>query len=354
MIRFTRNFSTLQASLLRRRTAADLAVRISDAEREVATGRKADVYKTLGLSAAKVLDLRATIDRTDGFITGNTQLQNRLDTMADTLSGIRKTAESVLALAIANRDRPTLTAVELQMAARAALDSITGRLNTSYQGAALFGGIETDKLALQTWDAASVGTGLSPHQVMDDILAGGIGNAADAAAKAAEVAAAFGNASGTAARNFDATFYNGAPQSAPRLSARIDETTTLDYGIQANDPAYAGILQGLAMLAATDVSQIADEAAYGEWVRVAVDALSRGATSALDAEATLGTRQGRLKDVIEGQKARQDIYKSQVVGLEGADPYEAASRISLLESQLQASYAVTARLSNLSFLNFMK
>jgi flagellar hook-associated protein 3 FlgL len=50
---------------------------------------------------------------------------------------------------------------------------------------------------------------------------------------------------------------------------------------------------------------------------------------------------------------RQDIYKSQVVGLESVDPYEAASRISLLESQLQASYAVTARLSNLSFLYFM-
>ena len=353
MIRFSRNFSTLQTSLMRRRTAADLQVRISDAAREVATGRKTDVYRSLGLGAAKVLDLRASIDRTDAFITGNTQLQNRFDTMADTLGTLRKTAEAVLALAVPNRDRPTLTAGELQMAARAALDTIIGQLNASYQGSVLFGGIETDRLPLQSWETPADATGLSPRQVLEDILAGGIGNSADAAAKAAEVAAAFANSSSVAARNFDATFYNGAPQSATRLSARIDETSVLDYGIQANDPAYAGILQGLAMLAATDVSLIADEAAYGEWTRVAVGALSQGAAGALAAEATLGTRQARLEGVIAAQETRQNIYKSQVVGLEGVDTYEAASRISLLESQLQASYAVTARLSNLSFLYFM-
>ena len=39
--------------------------------------------------------------------------------------------------------------------------------------------------------------------------------------------------------------------------------------------------------------------------------------------------------------------------MEGVDPYEAATRLSALETQLQASYAVTARLSRMSFLNFL-
>ena len=52
-------------------------------------------------------------------------------------------------------------------------------------------------------------------------------------------------------------------------------------------------------------------------------------------------------------EARIDIYQSRVLDLEGVDSYEAATRISLLETQLQATYAVTARLSQLSFLNYM-
>ncbi|MFN2307540.1 MAG: flagellin, partial [Paracoccaceae bacterium] len=35
------------------------------------------------------------------------------------------------------------------------------------------------------------------------------------------------------------------------------------------------------------------------------------------------------------------------------DPYEAATRLNQLQTQLEATYAVTARLSKLSFLNFM-
>jgi flagellar hook-associated protein 3 FlgL len=354
MIRFTHNLSSLQASLLRRRTSMSLTAQMGAAEQEVATGRKADVYGALGLRSARVIDLRASIERTDGFITANTQLQNRLDTMAETLKTVRLSAQSVLALAASNREQPTQTAIELQMSARAALDTIVGMLNSNYQGAMLFGGVETGTLPMQPWENPSPDSGMSPKEVMEAIIGNGLNNAANSASKAAKVTAAFANTSTKPAWNFDATFYHGAPQSAQHLTARIDETMTLDYGVQANDPSYASLLQGLSMLAAIDVSKIADEGAYQAWTSVAVDALSVGVTGALDAETQLGTRQARLAEVVDAQKSRQDIYKSQVVDLEGVDTYEAASRINILESQLQASYAVSARLANLSFLNFMR
>lgn len=353
MIRFTNPASTLQTSLMRRRTAAELTARLGRAEQEVATGRKSDVFRAIGLRSAQVISLRAGIDRTEGMIAANTQLSHRLDAMADAMGAVREAAQKVLALAVPNLEAPNETAAQLQLAARSALDAIIGKLNGSFQGVALFGGIDTAELPLQGWDKAAAATGLSPRQVMEAILGGGLADAADAAAKAAEVTAAFANTSATAAWNFDSSFYNGAPRSAAHLSARIDDAATIEYGVQANDPAYAGILQGLAMLAVTDVAQIADAEAYKAWIGAAADALSVGVKGGVDSEARLGAAQAQLKDVTEAQKTRQDIYKSQVLDLEGVDPYEAASRVSLLQSQLQASYAVTARLQSLSFLNFM-
>ena len=62
---------------------------------------------------------------------------------------------------------------------------------------------------------------------------------------------------------------------------------------------------------------------------------------------------GTLERTMTAQEDRVAVYESRVLALESVDPYEAASRVSTLQSQLQASYAVTSRLANLSILNFM-
>ena len=41
------------------------------------------------------------------------------------------------------------------------------------------------------------------------------------------------------------------------------------------------------------------------------------------------------------------------MNLEGVDQYDAATRLTQLQNQLDSSFAVTARLSRLSFLNYL-
>ena len=85
----------------------------------------------------------------------------------------------------------------------------------------------------------------------------------------------------------------------------------------------------------------------------AVDAISVGVGGVLAAETRLGAQQKLVEDTTTAQKDVIDIYKTRILALEGVDPYEAATRLSQLETQLQSSYAVTARLMNLSLLNFL-
>ena len=109
----------------------------------------------------------------------------------------------------------------------------------------------------------------------------------------------------------------------------------------------------LAMLAATDVAKIDDPAAYETWISTANDRLSAGLAALLDSRMKLDTASARIDEANTRMEDRANLYKNRVAEMVEVDSYEAATTITALETQLQASYAATARLSQLSFLNFM-
>ena len=352
--------STLAAANLRRDIAVDLDHRLNEAALEASTGRKSDVYKSLGLKSGELSALRSHTNRNNGFIDGNTLLGNRLAVMSNALGEVRAAVQDFLEVAISYRDNTAPVAKVLQTSARAAYDQISTLINTPYEGTQLFGGTESRDPTLQPWDATNAASGLAPKDVMAGIVSGGFADAADAVAKAAEVELAFANASANPSLNFEATFYNGTPlEIAPgvpagRMAALIETATTLDYGVQANDSAFTTTLQGLAMVASIDPASINDPDAYEAWIGTAIDSVAEGLDLINATETRLGGHQRLIETTIERQKERADLYTGQLSLLEGVDPYEAANRVNMLSTQLQATYAITARISQLTILNFLR
>ncbi len=353
MISLLRSYSTIHSAFTRRQTAADLTRELSQAQQELSSGRKADVFRDLGVAAAESLNLRATKDRDEAQIGANKLLSNRMETMAQTLGTIRETVSEALQLAVASKTSPGGTVSALQETAKAALQSLISQTNGSHGGVPLFSGTNNAPVALQAWNKDNPGSGVSPADVLADIMSGGLASVTDAQNRIAELDAAFSDSATPASRNFEQTFYNGAAAGDPRQEAPIGDGTVLAYGVQANDQAFRDVIQGLAMLASTDPAQIDDPEAYRTWVGAATDKLSSGNTGLLDAETLLGAQAAQIEETNTRMQDRIDLYQSRILDLEGVDSYEAATRITLLETQLQASYAVTARLSQLSFLNYM-
>lgn len=351
--------STAATFAHRRDALVALRDRLDVANRELATGRKDDIYRALGPGAVDALRLRADAARTERQIENGTQLAARLSVTSQALGGAADALQDFLEIAVPNADGPTQTADAMRAAARRGYDALVNRMNASLGGTYLFAGVDTNGPALVSWDEASVQTGLSPRDVVSGIVAGGLTGAADAATKAAEVTASFadGNA-GTPDRNFERSFYSGTPaedglgQPSERLGASIGPSLSLPYGIQANDPAFRSALQGLAMIASVDPATL-DAGSYGEWVAAGIDAAAAGLEGIRDAQTRLGGHQATLDDTIERQEMRRDLFAGQSAALEGVDSYEAASRVTLLSSQLEASFASTARLMRLSFLDYM-
>ncbi|MBN9887124.1 flagellin [Salipiger abyssi] len=344
--------STLYSNLLRRNANAEMQTQLANAEQELSSGVKSDIYKSLGTGAAEALNLNAALERDEAQTAANSLLGSRLDTMSQAIGTMREAVQSTLELALANGSPEGGTAEGLQTSARAALDMVIAQANLNYGGQPMFAGIADGTTALQVWDRPRADTGLSPQGVIEDVIAQGMGTPADVAARITELDAIFSNSAADPDENFDALFFTGSTGSA-RMSASIGDGETLSYGVQANDAAFRQVLQGLSMLAATDPTTIPDDEAYAAWVGTATERLNAGLSGLLDSQTQLDTASARIETANTRMEDRALLYKSRISDLVGVDEYEAATDIKALEAQLQASYAATSRLSQLSFLNFM-
>lgn len=358
MINILNPLSTLIASQNSRRDVARLQVELQQASQEVSSGVRANVFADLGQTASIPMLLRAQMDQTDAFAQSNALLGNKLDVMATALGSVHDSAQSVIAQAVANLQQPGADAATLQQTAKAALDQITTALNANFAGEYLFSGTTSNQPPLQVQSQTNSATGLSPQGVIAGIVGAGPTSAADAATKAGQIDAVFNSTTGTG-QDFEATFYNGthakdaSGNPNPRVTGQIDRGQNVDYGIQANDSSIRGILKGLTMLASTDPSKISDPGAYKAWMASAVGALSDGIAGLTDAQAQLGSQQKLVSDIATRQSDLKSVYTNRINAFEGVDSYTAASRLTQLQTQLQATYAATAQISKLSILNYM-
>ena len=70
-------------------------------------------------------------------------------------------------------------------------------------------------------------------------------------------------------------------------------------------------------------------------------------------QARVGAGESRLAATAAGLDERKTRFASSIQELEGVDSYEAATRVNMLMSQLEASYALTARISRMSLLSYI-
>ncbi len=352
--------SSLQMSQFNRDYVSQATLALQKAGQELSTGLKADLFADLGPRASIALTLRAREENTQAYTTSNALLESKLEAMLASVDAVRNQTGDVLEISLVSSSSPSLGADALQAQARAALESTIATMNTSYNGDHLFSGTASDQAPLTRWGEVSARTGLSPEEVLSDIVGTGPTTVAEADAMISEIEAFFASAnSADPDRNFEATMFNGTPllnasgDPSNRITARINEGQELVYGVQANDEPFRETLKGLAMLSLVDVSQIGDSATYTRWMEAVNASLSSGSQGALESSSSIGFNQQVVATTQEQLNDMSLVQRTQISNFESVDPYEAATMVSSLETQLQASYNVTARLSQLSLLNYL-
>lgn len=355
-----RPISTFLMNMQSRRMVANTQSEMHRAGTELATGLHADVHRELGSRSAQTISLRNLRSQNEEYVTSNKLLSNRLEIMADSLVRTREGISDAVNLAVQNKTSKTPTVGALRQTAEAALYEVVQSLNITMDGANIFSGINSEAKALTEMHEDIGGLGQTPMELLGSIIGGAPTDAADAAAKIADIDAFFDNANPPPGPNFEGSLYNGTPlidgagDPNPRVRAQLDGNGVVDYGIQANDDGFRNVLKGLYMMAAVDVSTIDDPDAYAAYMDHAVNAIDSGVRGVQDAESKLGAQQQMVDRVLNRQIDQDTILNNRILAFEHVDPYDAQVRVTMLETQLQATYNVTARMGQMSFTHWMR
>lgn len=351
--------STLQQNISNRQNVKDASLRLHRAGQELATGLRYDVYKDLGPTSAVTLSLRSKVDQIEALKNSNGVLSNKISVMLKASDNVRQALENVFSLVTVNQSKNSSGIETLQLQASETLQSVTVMLNQNYGGVHLFAGNDSAELPVQAWSKKNTATGYSPEEVVKSVTGSGPSSVAEVTSIVAELKDIYNSEnSENPDTNFERTFFNGSAledtngDPNTRVTARIETSRVLEFGVQANDDPFREILRGLAMLSAIDPSSIEDEDAYRSWMSEINSTLASGISGALDVSTKLGFYQQVIEDTISRQIDLSFVYQEQINNFESIDHYTAATELSAMESQLQAAYTISNRISKLSILNF--
>jgi flagellin-like hook-associated protein FlgL len=140
-------------------------------------------------------------------------------------------------------------------------------------------------------------------------------------------------------------------------TARIDPTTTVSYGTQANEQGIRQILQSVAALAATTYSSSntnasASYAALNSRIYTALGAPA-GVQNITDIEASLANAQTSMASAQSQHAQTSNTLTDMLQSIESVDPNQVGSEILSLQTSLSASLSVTARMAQLNLLTYL-
>lgn len=313
------------------------------ASREVATGRLDDPGLALGPRVSRSMELRIEDGLMDRLITSNGLADARMRQTQNALDGIVAEANKVLQSITALP--PSTTAVSaLVTEARAALDQLVVALNASNGRTYLFGGTNAAERPIADYDGA-------PRAAVEAALVGAFGGASIPPLETPANVAAF--ITTNLAPVFDSPSWETVWSSASDtpLTTEAEPGFVLETSISANERPFRDLAMAYTMLGQLGIGDLRSDSR-----QVVIDSAFELIGSAISDVVQLQSELGLSQQAVERATARLHddklVVARQLSSLEAVDPAEAKVEVDRLSLQIEMSYALTARLSRLSLLNF--
>ncbi|TPM36946.1 flagellar hook-associated family protein [Mesorhizobium sp. B2-3-4] len=320
------------------------------ATKESSTGKVADVGLALGGRTAQSVTFSRDLDRLNVVIDSNGLVAARLSstqTSLGQLSTVAQTFLSSLTTASSGDNSDSLT----QSNGQTTIQQLASILNTSVNGEYLFAGTNTDVKPINDFTAA----GSPAKAAFDASFVAKFGFAPDDPA-AADI---------TAAQMDDFITNDVTPQflgagwqtnmsnaTDQQIVSRIALNETTATSTSANSDGIKKLAMAAAMvssLMSTNISQAAKGTIVSRSELLVGEALS----GIGQVQSETGIVQKRVSDASDRMKTQVDLFERHILDLEAVDPAEAATRVANLTQQIENSFALTARLQQLSLLNYL-
>jgi flagellar hook-associated protein 3 FlgL len=343
--------SSSSISAATRQALAKVQQELADAQKEMVTGRHADVGNTLGFRTGQSISLRQEHSRLSTIVETNSTVSTRLTETQKTLQNLVDTAQDFAGQLLGSRVGGA-SALSVQTDAQSRLDAFLDAMNSSTANGYMFSGVNSDVKPLTDYFG-------SPPSAAQQ----GVANAFFAEFGITQSDPAAQNISATDMKTFlDTTFadlFNDpswstdwSSASTENVRSRISTSELIETSANANDQAFRKLAKAYTMVAdlgTGNLGQPAFEVVVDEATRLINEAI--GDLGGLQSK--LGVAEQRVSDASDRMGLQLDILNKQVTSLENVDPNEAATRVNELATQIETSYALTARIMALSILDYL-
>jgi flagellar hook-associated protein 3 FlgL len=324
-----------QNYILSRKSAASRH-EIQSLTKEVTTGQTADIVRATRAHLGPVMGIDASLTQLDALKVGVSetgQILAAMQTSINLLDQMSADLSGALLAAVGSNTPTRLNAVAEQ--ADEALSSAISALNLRYADRSVFAGNAFQSPAVESADDLL-------NRLMPQIV--GL-TTADQVIQAVETW--FASPTGYA----NLSYGGGAAVGEVPVSA--DQRVNVD--VTAQDPALVATLGKLALGAMLDRGALATNPSERTELarRVATGLLETQTDRALLA-AHIGVLEGRVESARVQNEAERTSLGLARSAITGVDDYEAASRLEQAQGQLEKIYAITARMSRLSLLEFLR
>lgn len=303
---------------------------------EISSGQVADVRKALGANTSYLADLNRSMTRLDAYDLATQeamQFTGGVQTALTRLSDLNDTFRT--AMITANTSAFGGTSTSIPVKAKDTLEQVVSTLNTNVAGRSLFAGTATDTNPIATADTilAELRSAIAGAGSVDDILT--------AAQTWFDDPAGFG-----------ATGYLGSDTGLAPVS--LSDSDTAQFDLRGDDPIFRDTLRNLAVLA------LAEDPALGltgpqknELLQKMTPNVLSSSDDVIRLQAKVGVSEKRIEALSARHSSERSALEMARSTLLSVDPFEAATELEQVQFQLQSLYAITARSSQLSLVNYL-
>jgi flagellar hook-associated protein 3 FlgL len=340
--------STIAVSLALRGTTASLQSQLPRLQTEMVTGKYADSGLALGAQSRRLVSFVSDISHTGRLIDTNSAAMTRLKvTQAGMtqMNGLALELMSAVGIVLGHSGQNFAT----ELTASNVIAETTAILNSQVNGVFLFSGINADNKPIADYETGPA------KAAFDTAFFGYFGfNKNDPAAS---------SITRTDIETFITTavepLYLGAGWTANTSSAtdevtisRISTGVTAETSVSANETSIRRLMLGAVVADELFDSNLGGEALQGvaEYVIGQAGSAAGGLTEVQGRIGIVEERLSRANEALTAQKSLLEIFAAE---MEAVDPYKTSIELNTMLTQIETSYAITARIQKLSLMNFL-
>lgn len=268
--------------------------KVAKAQLQESSNLVSTTFSGISDQSSKMVNLQGYYARSERYVDEGETVSSRIQTMHDSVGSMIEIATKAKTLITGLQGADYTEAGSTAEQAKELLDNMATLLNSQLGGRYLFAGGKTDS---------------KPVSVDSSTYA----------------AASYPSSAST-------TYYSG-DDSVARFQA--DDDLSVDYGVTANDPAIEKVMRSLNLIANMSTTTI-DTNTLNE----AYDLADEGADGMTVLQTKLGTAASTVDDAIDRHLDEQLTLQSQIEDISKVDLAAATSRLSQLQSLLEASTSV--------------